>query len=66
MLGVAHEELIPMYEDHKSICRFPSETNSYKKIASAIRRIASQSADVSLPLQRVSTHSSNRSESHNN
>ncbi|KAM0247349.1 hypothetical protein ACHAQJ_009883 [Trichoderma viride] len=59
-LGVAHEELIPMYEDHRSICRFASETNSYKKLANAIRRIASQSPDLSPPLRRASTHSSNR------
>lgn len=55
-----------MYEDHTSISRFPSDTKSYKMIASAIRRMAAQSADTSHSLGRVSTHSSNRSESHGN
>jgi hypothetical protein len=64
-LGIAHEEVFPMYENHTSISRFPtSETPSYKMIASAIRRMAAQSA--SKPLGRTSTHSSNRSESHGN
>ncbi|PTB38647.1 hypothetical protein M441DRAFT_145727 [Trichoderma asperellum CBS 433.97] len=57
-LGIPNEELIPMFEDHRSICRFPGETESYKKLAKALRRIASQAAATSPPLKRASTHSS--------
>jgi hypothetical protein len=47
-----------MFEDHKSISRFSGETESYKKLARALRRIALQSSDVSPALERASTHSS--------
>ncbi|KAM0260900.1 hypothetical protein ACHAQJ_002519 [Trichoderma viride] len=57
-LGIPNEELIPMFEDHRSICRFPGETESYMKLAKALRRMASQAAVTSPPLKRASTHSS--------
>ncbi|KAH6873842.1 hypothetical protein B0T10DRAFT_234496 [Thelonectria olida] len=58
-LEIPNEEPIPMFEDHKSICRFSGETESYMKLARALRRIAAQSLDVSPTLERASTHSSN-------
>ncbi|KAM5521100.1 ankyrin repeat protein [Fusarium oxysporum f. sp. phaseoli] len=57
-LGIPNEEPIPMFEDHKSISRFSGETESYKKLAGALRRIALLSSDVSPALKRASTHSS--------
>jgi hypothetical protein len=47
-----------MYEDHKSICRFPGKTASYKKVAKALQRIASQCLINKPVLKRTSTHSS--------
>lgn len=47
-----------MSEDHKTICRFSGETESYLKVARAIRRIVLQSSNSSPALKRVSTHSS--------
>lgn len=63
-LGIPNEEVIPLNENHKTICRFPGETSSYKLVANALRRIASLAAEPDPALQRASTHSSNRSESH--
>ncbi|KAM0215059.1 hypothetical protein ACHAQD_008567 [Fusarium lateritium] len=57
-LNIANEEPIPMSEDHKSICRFPGKTDSYKKVAKALQRIATQALTDSSALKRTSTHSS--------
>ncbi|KAG4253672.1 hypothetical protein FPRO03_07632 [Fusarium proliferatum] len=57
-LSLPNEEPIPMSEDHKTICRFSGETESYLKVARAIRRIVLQSSNSSPALKRVSTHSS--------
>ncbi|KAI1028458.1 hypothetical protein LB503_002201 [Fusarium chuoi] len=57
-LSLPNEEPIPMSEDHKTICRFSGETESYLKIARAIRRIVLQSSNSSPALKRASTHSS--------
>lgn len=51
-----------MFEDHRSICRFPGETESYMKLAKALRRMASQAAATSPQLKRASTHSSTAGE----
>lgn len=47
-----------MFEDHKSISRFPGKTDSYKKVEKALQRIASQALINSPVLKRASTHSS--------
>ncbi|KAH6951968.1 hypothetical protein DER45DRAFT_491815 [Fusarium avenaceum] len=57
-LNIPNEEPIPMHEDHKSICRFPGKTDSYKKVAKALQRIASQCLINNPVLKRASTHSS--------
>ncbi|KAH7113664.1 ankyrin repeat-containing domain protein [Dactylonectria estremocensis] len=60
-LGLSNEDPIPLYEDHRSICRFASETSSsYMAVAKALRRIVRQSPGVSLALRRASTPSSYR------
>ncbi|EXK26983.1 hypothetical protein FOMG_16422 [Fusarium oxysporum f. sp. melonis 26406] len=59
MLGIPYEEVIPMPEDHRTICRFPGETESYLKVARALRRIATKSSNVGPTIKRTSTHSSN-------
>ncbi|KAI5919945.1 ankyrin repeat-containing domain protein [Camillea tinctor] len=43
------------------MCRFPGETESYKAVSRALRRIASQSRGVKQAFERPSTHSSERS-----
>lgn len=58
-LGVANEDVLPLWEDHRSICRFDTETSeSYRDVARAIRRIARQPSVLRTSLQRDSTHSS--------
>lgn len=50
-----------MYENHKTICRFPSQTSSYLKVAGALRNIASKASIARLAgpaLEASSTHSS--------
>ncbi|PNP78173.1 hypothetical protein FNYG_08490 [Fusarium nygamai] len=64
-LSLPNEEPIPMSEDHKTICRFSGETESYLKIARAIRRIVLQSSNSYPALKRVSTHSSTLGKSSN-
>ncbi|KAK6708877.1 hypothetical protein SNK04_009822 [Fusarium graminearum] len=59
VLGIPYEEVIPMPEDHRTICRFPRETESYLKVARALRRIATKSSNIGPTLKRTSTHSSN-------
>ncbi|QPC72754.1 hypothetical protein HYE68_003506 [Fusarium pseudograminearum] len=59
VLGIPYEEVIPMPEDHRTICRFPGETESYLKVARALRRIATKSSNSGPTLKRTSTHSSN-------
>ncbi|KAH7019650.1 hypothetical protein EDB80DRAFT_676627 [Ilyonectria destructans] len=45
-LGLSNEDPIPLYEDHRTICRFASETSSsYMAVAKALRRIVRQSPD---------------------
>ncbi|KAF4459721.1 ankyrin repeat-containing [Fusarium albosuccineum] len=59
-LDIPNEEPIRMFGlNHKSICRFSGETESYMRLAGALRRIASRSSDASPTLERASTHSSN-------
>ncbi|KAJ3479534.1 hypothetical protein NLG97_g8298 [Lecanicillium saksenae] len=67
-LGIGNEDVLPLWEDHRSICRYESENSeSYRHVARAIRRIARQShGQTSNPTldptpRRVSTHSSNMS-----
>ncbi|CEI40386.1 unnamed protein product [Fusarium venenatum] len=59
VLGIPFEEVIPMPEDHRTICRFPGETESYPKVARTLRRIATKSSNADPTLKRTSTHSSN-------
>ncbi|KAH7175932.1 Alpha/Beta hydrolase protein [Dactylonectria macrodidyma] len=55
-LGLSNEDPIPLPEDHRSICRFASETSSsYIAVVNALRKIARQSLGVDLALRRVST-----------
>ncbi|KAI0598549.1 hypothetical protein F4775DRAFT_592269 [Biscogniauxia sp. FL1348] len=61
ILGIPREDIIPLYENHRDMCRFPGETGSYKAVSRALRRIASQSRDVRQTFERPSTHSSERS-----
>lgn len=61
-LGIPNEEVIPLNEDHRTICRFSGETTSYKLVANALKRIASVTAEQNSVLQRSETHSSSRCE----
>lgn len=51
-----------MYESHKTICRFPGATQSYLKVARAIRKIASNVGPADPAEETSSTHSSTMSE----
>jgi hypothetical protein len=63
-LGLANEELIPLWEDHRSICRFESDTSpSYLDVARALLRIARDSPVALQAMRRASTHSSDMGES---
>ncbi|KAI1489344.1 hypothetical protein F5X96DRAFT_670791 [Biscogniauxia mediterranea] len=61
ILGIPREDIIPLYENHRDMCRFSGETESYKTVSRALRRIASQSHGVRQTFERPSTHSSERS-----
>lgn len=63
MLGIENEVVIPLFTNHRDICRFDGETKNYNTVSRAIRRIASQSPTVRKPLGRSSTNSSDKSES---
>ncbi|KAF5018994.1 hypothetical protein F66182_9012 [Fusarium sp. NRRL 66182] len=39
VLGLSHEHAVPLFEDHRTICKFPGETESYKAIAQSLKRI---------------------------
>ncbi|KAK5994802.1 Vegetative incompatibility HET-E-1-like protein [Cladobotryum mycophilum] len=60
ILGIPDEDVIPLYENHKGVCRFSGETSSYMAVSRALRRIANQSLEVTQTLKRTSTHSSQR------
>lgn len=45
VLAIPREDLVPLYEDHRSMCRFAGETDSYKAVSQAIRRIATAVKD---------------------
>lgn len=50
-IGVANEDSMPLWEDHRTICRFDSETSSsYLDVARAIQRIARQPRTINLAL----------------
>ncbi|KAI9898900.1 hypothetical protein N3K66_005361 [Trichothecium roseum] len=60
-LGLFNEDAIPLWEDHRTICRFESDTSpSYLDVARALRRIARKPPFASPTLHRASTHSSNK------
>ncbi|KFA79428.1 hypothetical protein S40288_09881 [Stachybotrys chartarum IBT 40288] len=60
-LGISNEDSIPLWEDHKTISRFGSDTSpSYLDVARALRRIARKPPTISPVPRRTSTHSSNR------
>ncbi|KAI1660852.1 hypothetical protein F4813DRAFT_386262 [Daldinia decipiens] len=55
IIGLPNEVIIPLNENHRDLCRFDTETESYISVSNAIKRIACQALKCS------STHSSNRS-----
>ncbi|XXH02007.1 hypothetical protein Hte_008372 [Hypoxylon texense] len=60
-IGVFNEDVIPLNENHRDLCRFPSETDSYKSVSQAIRRLASRSYGPARAFERSSIDSSKRS-----
>ncbi|OIW34693.1 hypothetical protein CONLIGDRAFT_658495 [Coniochaeta ligniaria NRRL 30616] len=40
VLSIPREEVIPLYANHRDICRFDGETHDYKTVSKALRRIA--------------------------
>ncbi|KAH6986404.1 hypothetical protein BKA56DRAFT_613779 [Ilyonectria sp. MPI-CAGE-AT-0026] len=61
ILGIPNEDVTPLYENHKTICRFAGETSSYMSVARALRRIACKLPDDGQELKRANTRSSDRS-----
>jgi hypothetical protein len=39
-LNIPNEETIPLYTDHKSICRFEGRTKDYASVFAALEQIA--------------------------
>ncbi|SPO02536.1 uncharacterized protein DNG_05209 [Cephalotrichum gorgonifer] len=60
ILGIDNEDVNPLFADHRDICRFSGETQNYKAVSRAIRRIALRSQIEREPLKRASTRSSDR------
>ncbi|KZL70980.1 ankyrin repeat protein [Colletotrichum tofieldiae] len=40
LLEIPDEEIIPLYVNHRDLCRFPGETPSYEAVSHALRRTA--------------------------
>lgn len=62
ILGLPNEDIIPLNESHRDLCRFDSQNASYISVSSAIKRIACHSNKLAQVLKHSSTHSSNRCE----
>ncbi|KAI0188050.1 hypothetical protein EV127DRAFT_435338 [Xylaria flabelliformis] len=58
IMGIVHEDVIPLYANHRDICRFPGETEACKSVCRALRRITYQPQNVKHRPVRTSTHSS--------
>jgi hypothetical protein len=70
ILAIPGEDPVPLYEDHRSMCRFADETESYRAVSQAIRRIATAIKDKGKAGEehsdeRSSVHSSVRSKTWN-
>lgn len=39
-LGIPHEVLLPLYENHRDMCRFPGQTDGYKLVLYQLREIS--------------------------
>ncbi|KAK3389407.1 hypothetical protein B0H63DRAFT_507002 [Podospora didyma] len=57
ILGIPREDVSPLWSNHRDICRFSGETDSYKAVSAALRRIARNTLSKQ-SLKRRSTHSS--------
>ena len=42
-MNIPNEETIPLYTDHKSICRFEGRTKDYASVSAALEQIATLS-----------------------
>ncbi|KAM7192205.1 hypothetical protein V8F33_008479 [Rhypophila sp. PSN 637] len=58
ILAISGEEIINLYATHREMCRFPDPNNAeYKRVLSAIKRIATHESDRRMAKHRASTHS---------
>ncbi|KAK7997595.1 hypothetical protein PG989_005635 [Apiospora arundinis] len=60
-IGIAHEILVPLFENHRDICRFSGNTDGYKLVLYHIREIALKRSTSIQYKERSDTRSSNRS-----
>ncbi|KAI0814366.1 hypothetical protein GGR55DRAFT_631560 [Xylaria sp. FL0064] len=58
IMNIAHEDVIPLYANHRDICRFPGKTGDCQAVCRALRRITYQPQNVKRKPARTSTHSS--------
>ncbi|KAI0513339.1 hypothetical protein F5B22DRAFT_249177 [Xylaria bambusicola] len=58
IMNIDHEDVIPLWENHRDMCRFSGETESCKQVCRALRRITYQPQNVKRKPVRTSTHSS--------
>ncbi|KAK2005460.1 ankyrin [Colletotrichum eremochloae] len=56
-LNIPDEEIIPLYENHRDLCRFPGETRSYEAVSHALRRMAVHLLEGDASPQRQSLRS---------
>lgn len=61
-LGIPHEEIRPLYANHRDICRFEGETNDCRAVCDALVRIASQQQKVKHQIEVVARASTPNSQ----
>ncbi|ETS79976.1 hypothetical protein PFICI_07505 [Pestalotiopsis fici W106-1] len=61
ILDIPQEDIIPLYENHRDICRFSGHTTSYKAVSSALRRIVTRAEAKRKTSSKEDARSSQRS-----
>ncbi|KAM0806593.1 putative NACHT domain-containing protein [Seiridium cardinale] len=61
ILDVPREDIIPLYDNHRDMCQFPSQNNNFKSVSNALKRISLRAHERTGTKSRIDTHLSQHS-----
>lgn len=59
-MDIADEEVIPLYANHLTMCRYLGETEEYKTVSKAIKRLARKAQKTKQATKKTTSVSSDR------